>query len=113
MKVPNFNQLPPHIRNNPTQKRWIINPRDVQQKEELRVRKWAHSVMKKHEHRFKPDVPERKVIAWDMVKPEDIDIKVLYPWPSLNWVIYKEKGLWTIMLRSFQKLLAKVTFVKI
>lgn len=93
--------------------RYIINPRDVLPKEETRVRQWAAEIMRKNEHRLNPHVKDRHIVWSGAVEPEDIDIRQIYPFDDLNWIIYRNGIYWSLMLRSKEKLLATLTYAKL
>lgn len=97
--------------------KFIIDPDDVSLKDDARVRIWAHGTISKHEHRFNTRVPNRQVVAKGDVKPEEIDVRNLYPFPNLNYIIYRnDQGgqcMWSIMLLSNKKCLFVTTFAKI
>lgn len=103
-----------HKRRQPT---FIVNPADVIPKDETRARQWAATVMKKHEsklnpHRFK----NRAIVTSGEIEPENVDIKAVYPFPDLNWIIFrsdsKDTIMWSIMLRSKSRVLFTTTFAK-
>lgn len=91
----------------------ILNPKEVQEKEEVRIRRWAHSIISKHEHKFTPKWQDRQIITSGEVKPEDIDARAVYPYPDLNWVIWKNKDMWSFMLLSQHRMLFNIDFAKI
>jgi hypothetical protein len=93
--------------------KYIIDPKDVLPKEELRVRQWGAAMMKKHEHLLNSQVTDRHIVASDGVKPEDVDMRLIYPFPDLNWLIYRNGQYWSLMLRSGTKILAVMTYAKI
>ena len=93
---------------------YFIDPKEVKPKEDIRVRAWAAAVMSKHEHLFNPKKHhDRAIVAKSGVEPEAIDIRQIYPFPGLNWIIYRNKNLWSIMLRSQHRILANIDFAQI
>lgn len=93
--------------------KYIINPRDVLPNEEIRVRQWAGEIMRKNENRLDPRTKDRHIVWSGTVKPEDIDIRQIYPFEDLNWLIYRNGIYWSLMLRSKAKLLAVMTYAKL
>lgn len=94
--------------------KWIINPKDVSAKDDIRVRKWGLEVMKKHESKLIWSKYKNKQIVYKGdITAEDIDIKNLYPFKDLNWIIFKDGQFWSLMLLSKGKLLALLTYSKI
>lgn len=77
---------------------FVIHPKDVAVKDDIRVRNWAKLIMGKQEHKFDRDWKDYKIIASGDVEPEDIDIKNLYPFYDLHWIIFKSRKLYHIIL---------------
>lgn len=95
---------------------YFIDPRQVTPAEEQRVKMWAKSVMSQHEKYFDPKIYKHgDVVAKNSVRPEDIDIKQIYPFPNLYWIIYRNERLnaWSIVLKSGRRILNNVDFWKI
>ena len=95
------------------QPKYIIDPREVSSKDDERVRKWGVEVMKKHEFRLNSKFRDKQIVYRGEVDPEDIDIRNLYPFKDLNWIIFRDGKFWSLMLRSKEKLLALLTYAKI
>lgn len=95
--------------------KFIVNPREVTKQDELRIKNWAHSVAKKYEYLLKPHkYRDFEVVVKDEVKPEDIDIKAIYPFTkNLHWMLYKQGAYWALHLMSGKKLLANFVFAQI
>ena len=69
---------------------YIIDPKEVAIKDKTRVQQWCREMMKKHEskldlNKWKP----KDIVASGDVEPEDIDIRNVYPFPNLHWIIYR------------------------
>ncbi len=78
--------------------KFVVNPKDVVAEDDIRVRQWALGVMQKHTSRLKDDVPD-KTIVWDKeVEPEDIDIRNIYPFQDLGYMIFRKKPYWCLRL---------------
>lgn len=95
------------------QPKYIIDPKDVTVKDELRVRAWAAEVMRRHEYLLNDRIKDRHIIASDDIKPEDIDVRNIYPFPNLHWIIYRNKTTFDLMLLSGKKMLCNSSFAKI
>jgi len=114
---PHSRQLPspsPAVLRRRRRPKFLINPNKVTNKQYKRIWDWAHTVMAKHEHLLKPDVPNRKVVAWSGMEAEEIDISHFFPFQkNLNWIIYRDGLCWSIMIRHGKAMLAKLSFTKI
>lgn len=93
--------------------KFIIDPRDVSPKDDIRARTWAAAMMKKYEHKLNNNIPDRHIVARGEVEPEDIDVANIYPFANLNWIIYRNKEYFTFLLASNKTVLFVSTFVKI
>jgi hypothetical protein len=98
--------------------RFIINPTDVKPNESDRVRQWAREIVKKMDDAGRlstSKVRPNQIIARDGVDAEDIDIRQIYPFPDLNWIVYRKgkSNIWALMLRSRGVILAEVAFAQI
>ena len=88
----------------------IVKIKDVTTNNETRLRTWALEVMKKNEFRLNKKTRNKKIVWSGVVEPEDIDIKAIYPFEDLNWVIFRDGAYWTLMLRSKEKALSYFTY---
>lgn len=109
---------PDHILEERRKPRYIIDPKDVSQKDDLRVRAWAAEVIKKHEHKLSaPKFKNRQIVVSGYVEPESIDIANIYPFNNLHWIIFRNDHnksiMWSIALLSGRRLLFISTFAKI
>ncbi len=93
--------------------KYIISPHDVSPKDDLRARQWAAEVMKRNESKLSYKWKDREVITSGEVEPEAIDVRNIYPFPNLRWLIYRNKQLFDLMLISGEKLLFISSFAKI
>jgi len=94
--------------------RYLVDPKKLSKKDFGRIQAWAHGVMKANEpslslQKFK----DREVVASGEIKPEDIDVWALYDQPELNWIIYRDGTLWSMMLRTKGRKIATFTFAQI
>lgn len=92
---------------------YILDPNEVEESGEMRIRRWAADIMSKHEHRFTPKWKDRQIIYYGNVEPEEIDVRAVYPFEDLNWIIWKNKYYWSFMLLSKHKMLININFAKI
>lgn len=93
--------------------KYIIDPKDVSPKDDLRCRRWAAEMMKKNEHKLDTKYKDRQIITRGEIDPEDIDVKNIYPFPELHWIIYRDGVYFAIMLCSKHRMLFTSSFVKI
>ncbi len=93
--------------------KYIIDPKSVKPVEDARIRAWFASVMTKNEHRLSDKWQHREIVWTESIKPEDVDIQQVYPYPDLHYVIYRDRNLWSIMLMSQRTMLAKSSFARI
>ena len=78
--------------------KYIIDPKDVSLKDNLRIRQWGLDVMKKHVSRLTDDVPDRNIVFEKELEPEEIDIKNIYPFQDLYYSIFRLKPYWKLRL---------------
>ena len=94
--------------------KYIIDPKEVAPKEEQRVRNWAATIMTKNEYKLNDEkFKHLEIVTSGIVEPEAIDMRLIYPFPDLNWIIYRNKQYWSIMLRSKEKMLCVITYAQI
>ncbi len=93
--------------------KYILDPYDVTPKDELRVKQWAAEVMKKNESKLSYEFKDREIITTGEVEPEAIDVRNIYPFPDLHWIIYRAKTNFNLMVMSGKKLLFVSSFAKI
>ncbi len=92
--------------------KYIVDPKDVLPKDDLRARAWAHGVISKHENKLHKKWKHGQVVTSGVVKPEDIDIRNIYPFSDLNWIIYRHHDCWNLMLRSKEKMIFVASYAK-
>ncbi len=96
------------------EKKWIIDPLDVAESEDKRVKAWASEIMSKNEHKLDhKKFKDHEIVTGGVVEPEAIDMRLIYPFPELNWLIYRNNNLWSLMLRSKEKMLCTITYAQI
>lgn len=98
---------------NKPEPKYIIDPKDVEKKDDSRARRWAAEVMQKHESKLSDKFKDRQIIWRGDVDPEDVDVRNVYPFPELHWIIYRNGALFDIMLCSKNKILFVSSFAKI
>lgn len=78
--------------------KFVVDPKDVKPKDDIRIRQWALEVMKKHISRLDEKLPD-KTIVWEQgVEPEAIDIRNIYPFEDLGYMIFRKKPFWCLRL---------------
>jgi hypothetical protein len=92
---------------------YILDPKDVEEKGEMRVRQWAAELMRRNEYKFTPKWQDRQIVTSGEVEPEAIDVRAIYPFPDLHWIIWKNKMFWSFMLLSQHRMLFNIDFAKI
>lgn len=98
--------------------KFVVDPKDVQAKDDIRVRKWALDIMQKHTSRFNDQVPDKQIVFEKEVEPEDIDIRNIYPFEDLGYMIYRKKPFWCLRLLYKTKsgnhsILAELTYADV
>ncbi len=90
-----------------------ISPTDVSEKDLSRCQKWAADIMSLNEYKLNNQWKDKDIVTSDVVKPEDIDVMNIYPFPDLHWFIYRDGNYWSLTLASKNKMLFKSTFARI
>ena len=81
--------------------KFVIDPKQVSKRDEQRVATWSKEIMKKNEHKLDfHNFKHLEIVTSDVVEAEDIDIANIYPFPDLNWHIYRHHKRWNLMLRA-------------
>ena len=98
--------------------KFVIDPKDVASKDDIRVRQWAMTIMQKHTSRFKDEVPDRTIVFEKEVEPEDIDIRNIYPFKGLGYMIFRKKPYWCLRLlyktaSGSHAILAELTYANV
>lgn len=79
--------------------KYIIDPKDVAPKDDLRVRQWGLGIMKKHESKLNSHCRNREIVCRKEIEPEEIDIKNFYrPLNGLHWMIFRDEKFWVLRL---------------
>lgn len=80
--------------------KFIVNPKDVAPKDDIRVREWALEIMKKmdRENRLDSSVPDRQIVYDKAIEAEDIDIKNVYPFEDLWYMVFRRGNFWKLRL---------------
>ena len=92
---------------------FIINPKDVTQSDNERVRQWMGETIRKHESKL--DLKKWKIdqiVTAASVEPEAIDVRGIYPFSDLHWIIFREGKGFSIMLVGRNIMLCKSHFKK-
>lgn len=98
--------------------RYIINPNEVAQTDKQRAGNWARELIKKHESKLDANkFQNMKVVTSGEVEPEAIDVRNVYPFPNLHWIIYRNDQnkhvMWSVSLMSNHRMLFTTTFAKV
>ena len=72
---------------------FIVNPKDVAPEDDIKVRLWAAKIMNKYESKLSEKYKENEIINSGDVEPEDIDIRNIYPFKDLHWIIFRKDGI--------------------
>lgn len=113
---PNIQQITPEAYKERTKPRFIIDVSELQRSDTDRVKAWGEALAAKHEHKFNPRWKHLEIVTSGTVKPEDIDIKQIYPFKDLHWIIFrynKEKSGWVLYLMSKNRLLSQQFFITV
>lgn len=78
--------------------KFIVDPKDVAPKDDIRVREWGLGIMNKHESRLSDEVPDKQIVFEKEVEPEDIDIRNIYPFKDLRYMIFRKKPFWCLRM---------------
>jgi hypothetical protein len=78
--------------------KFVVDPKDVAAKDDIRVRQWALEIMQKHTSRLNDQVPDKQIVFMKEVEPEDIDIRNIYPFEDLGYMIFRKKPFWCLRL---------------
>ncbi len=98
--------LPNYMPNEETLKKrrepkFVIDPKDVTVKDQIRIRQWALEIMQKHTSRLKDEVPDKQIVFEKELEPEDIDIRNIYPFAAngtLGYMIFRKTPYWCLRL---------------
>ena len=86
------NAPPPQVIAARQQPQFVVDPREVTVKDDVRVRLWAAGIMGKHESKMSDKCKENAIIASGDVEPEEVDIRNIYPFKDMHWIIYRKDG---------------------
>ena len=97
---------------------FIVEPKEISNQDNLRARSWAAEIMQKHEDKLNTNhFKNREIVTSGTIPPEAIDIRSLYPFPELHWIIYRndrmKQVMWSVMLLSQHRCLFVSTFATI
>ncbi len=115
--------LPNHMPDEETlakrrERKFVIDPEDVKRKDDIRVRQWALAIMQKHTSRLKDDIPDKRIVFDKEIEPEDIDIRNIYPFKGLGYMIFRKKPYWCLRLlykthSGSHAILAELTYANV
>ncbi len=80
--------------------KFIVDPKEVAPKDDTRIRQWALEVMKKmdREDRLDSSLPDGRIVYDQAIEPEDIDIKNIYPFDDLWYMVFRRGDFWKLRL---------------
>jgi len=93
--------------------KFVLDPKDVTVSDNQRVRTWMGETIRKHESKL--DLKKWKInqiVTAASVEPEAIDIRSIYPFPDLHWIIFREGKGFSIMLVGKEIMICKSHFEK-
>lgn len=93
--------------------KFVIDPKDVSKTDGERVRDWMLETIKKYESKL--DLKKWKhldIVAANQVEAEAIDVRNIYPFADLHWVIFREGNCFSIMLVGNRVMLCKSSYLK-
>lgn len=102
--------------------KFVVDPKDVAATDDIRVRKWALDIMKTHSSRLDDKVPNLQIVFSKEVEPEEIDIRNIYPFDDLYYIIFKKEAVtgtfWCLRLAyrtlsGSHAILAELTYANI
>ncbi len=64
----------------------------ITDKDEIRVRAWAHAKMKEHESKLTDKWSQNAIVASGDIEAEDVDIRGVYDFEDMHWIIYRQDG---------------------
>ena len=86
------NAPPPAVLEERRKPQHVIDPAEVTTREDLRARAWAHAKMQKYEDKLTDQWKRNDIVASGDVEPEDIDIRSIYNFKDMHWIIYRRDG---------------------
>lgn len=98
--------------------KFVINPKDVAVKDDIRIRQWGLEIMQKHTSRLNDELPDRTIVFEKEVEPEDIDIRNIHPFEDLGYMIFRKKPFWCLRLlykthSGSHAILAELTYANV
>lgn len=116
-KNPNIVLPGPEVLSERRKPKFIMDVNTITSKEYFRVKKWGHDLVLLNEHKFNDKWKHLEIVSSGTVKAEDIDIRQIYPFKDLHWIIYRHKtkttNLWILLLMSKNKVLSCQKFCTI
>lgn len=69
--------------------KYIVDIKQIQDKDILRIKAFASEIMTKHESKLDNRWKIREIVTSGEIEPENIDVRAIYPFKDLNWIIYR------------------------
>lgn len=70
--------------------KFVVDPKDVKSKDDIRVRQWGLQIMQKHVSRLNDKLPDRTIVWQKEIEPEEIDIRNIYPFEDMYYMIFRK-----------------------
>jgi len=83
---------PPEVLEARRKTQYVIDPKEVTTREALRVRSWAHAKMQKYDDKLTDQWKQNDIVVSGDVEPEDLDIRSIYSFKDMHWIIYRRDG---------------------
>lgn len=93
--------------------KFIMDVSDITSKEYSRIKAWGVSLMAKHEHKLNDKWKHLEIVTSGTVEPEAVDVRQVYPFPDLHWIIYRHRTCWVLLLMSKRSILSCQKFATI
>lgn len=116
-------EIPSHIPDEETLKqrrkpKFVVDPKDVEPTDDIRVREWALKIMQKHVSRLDDKLPDKTIVYDKEIEPEEIDIRNIYPFEDMYYMIFRQKPYWCLRLcyrtaSGSHAILAQLTYANV
>lgn len=78
--------------------KFVVNPTDVQPKDDIRIREWALGIMQKNLSRLDDKTPNKTIVYEKEIEPEEIDIRNLFSFKEMRYFIMRLGNMWSLRL---------------
>jgi hypothetical protein len=94
-------------------KRTFVDLAQVSPKDDARARAWAAETIRRYESKLTMNVPDGTILWHGHLRPEDVDIQVIYNLSNLYWIIFYRNKLFHISLCSGHRAIFTSSFAQI